>query len=144
MERQRLIVLFSAVAVLIVALAFVFMGCNGTAKYKVTVEGEYASDCEVGRSYSAGEEVTVKLPTITEHYYSLYVNGESQQKDMSHSDMTFTYFTFIMPECDVTIKIEGHSVDVPEAPKQEGQISAKDELPKKNPNSTSKKYKNGK
>ena len=118
MKKQHSFVLFLTAAVFIVTLAFALAGCNGETKYKVTVEGEYASECEIGESYSAGEEVTVKLPTITEHYYSLYVNGEEAQWNRDRSDMGYTYFTFIMPECDVTVKIEGHSVDIPESPEQ--------------------------
>lgn len=106
------------IAVLTIILACALVGCNSTKKYKVTVDAEHASDCEVGHSYSAGEEVSVKLPTITEHYYSLYVNEELQQMDRERSDMGYTYFTFTMPDCDVEIRIEDHSVEIPEAPKQ--------------------------
>ena len=126
MKKKRLLMLNLSIAAFLMVLTCVLAGCNGAVnnndtvndehKYEVTVEGEYASECEIGQSYPAGEEVTVKLPFIFEHYYSLYVNGEEVQWDIDRSDTEYTYFTFIMPECDVTVKIECHSVDIPEAP----------------------------
>lgn len=99
-----------------VILVYAFTGCEKTTAYKVTVDNEHTSICEVGESYSEGEEVVVRLPTYTEHYYSLYVNGTEQQMDDERSDMNGTYFVFTMPGCDVYIKIEDHSVDIPSSP----------------------------
>ena len=126
MKTQCLLILNLPIAALLIILSCVLVGCNGVTKnndtvndeheYEVTVDAEHASICGVGQFYPAGEKVTVKLPTETEHYYSLYVNGEEQQMDHDSSDMEYTYFTFVMPDCDVAIVIEDHSVDIPEAP----------------------------
>lgn len=97
----------------VIILVCTFTGCKDTTTYKVTVDDEHTSICEVGESYSEGEEVVVRLETITEHYYSLYVNGTEQQMDSERSDMNGTYFVFTMPGCDVYIKIEDHGVDIP-------------------------------
>ena len=94
-------------------------GCNkptddGDVKYKVEIADNFPIANELNDTYSAGETVTVKLATITEQYYVLYVNGVSQNMDEEKSDLTFTYFTFTMPEMDVLIKIEERSVEIPE------------------------------
>ena len=132
MKKKRLVILILSIVGLLVAC--VFAGCSGKensketsdteheykdiSEYKVTVDAEHEALCDVGQYYRAGEEVTVKLPTVTEHYYALYVNGEEQQMDHGRSDMEYTYFTFVMPDSDVSIVIEDHSVDIPEAPQQ--------------------------
>ena len=126
MEKQRLLMLNLSIATLLIILSCVLVGCSGAVnsndtvndehEYEITVDAEHAFICDVGQFYPAGEKVIVKLPTETEHYYSLYVNGEEQQMDHDSSDMEYTYFTFVMPDCDVAIVIEGHSVDIPEAP----------------------------
>ena len=67
-------------------------------------------------TYYAGETVSVKLETVTEHYYTLTVNGEDVPMDRYRSDMEYTYFTFFMPESYARVEIEEHWVDVPEAP----------------------------
>ena len=71
---------------------------------------------ELQDSYFEGDEITVQLPTITEHYYTLTVNGIEAQLDRINSSIEYTYFTFIMPNEDAIIEIEEHSVDIPEAP----------------------------
>ena len=126
MEKQRLLMLNLSVATLLIILSCVLVGCSGAVnsndtvddehEYEITVDAEHASICDVGQFYPAGEKVIVKLPTVTEHYYSLYVNGEEQQMDHDSSDMEYTYFTFVMPDCDAAIVIEDYSVDIPEAP----------------------------
>jgi len=90
------------------------VGCNKT-KYKVKIEGDYPIVDEIKSAYAAGEKVTVKLQTITEHYYVLYVNGVKQEEDDS-SNMEYTYYTFTMPEKDVIIKIEQRGVNIPQNP----------------------------
>ena len=86
--------------------------CNQT-KYKVEIADNHAIANELKNAYSAGEEVTIQLETITEHYYVLWVNGVQQEPDRDASDMMFTYFTFIMPDEDVLIEIEDRWVDIP-------------------------------
>lgn len=85
-------------------------------EYKVEIADNYPIANELDKTYSEGEEVTIKLETITEHYYIVYVNGVEQA--MATSDLMYTYFTFTMPSEDVLIKIEDVSVDIPEAPQE--------------------------
>ena len=87
-------------------------------KYKVEIANDYPIANELKSSYAAGDEVTIRLDTVTEHYYILSVNGVRQDQDRSASDMMFTYFTFIMPAEDVLIEIEDRWVDIPAAPQQ--------------------------
>ena len=84
--------------------------------YKVKFAENYQIVDDLKDTYLPGEKVTVKLETITEHYYELYVNGLKQDMDREASDLSFTYFTFTMPSEDVVIKIEDRWVDIPEAP----------------------------
>ena len=86
--------------------------CN-QAKFKVKIADNYEIVNELKTKYSAGEEVTIQLETITEHYYVLWVNGVKQEPDRDASDMMFTYFTFTMPSEDVLIEIEDRWVDIP-------------------------------
>lgn len=86
--------------------------------YKVVIADNYPIENALKNTYQAGEQVTIKLCTITEHYYVVYVNGEKQAMDMDASDLTFTYFTFPMPNEDVLIEIEDVFVDIPDGPQQ--------------------------
>lgn len=101
-------------AILFLIFVFALVGCGKqeNAAYKVTIaDDSFILENELKERYSAGEEVTIKLPTVTEQYYTLYVNGDEQE--MNSSNLTYTYFNFIMPNCDVIIEIETHSVDIP-------------------------------
>ena len=98
-------------------LLFGMTACNH-AKYKVKIADNYEISNKLKNAYSAGEEVTIGLETITEHYYVLLVNGVQQEPDKDSSDMMFTYFTFIMPNEDVLIEIEDRWVDIPDPPQQ--------------------------
>lgn len=82
--------------------------------YTVNIIGDYQLENSLKDTYEAGEQVTIKLATITEHYYVVHANGVEQPMDMDASDLTYTYFTFTMPAEDVLIDIEGVSVDIPE------------------------------
>ena len=62
--------------------------------------------------YRQGQKVTLKLDTVTEQYYRVFVNGEEIQ--MSSSDLEYTYFTFTIPATDVYVEIETVSVTIPE------------------------------
>ncbi len=91
---------------------------NGTlvwdlTKYKLKIDGDCRPENELKSEYSAGETVTLKLATVTEHYYVLSVNGVEQRAESS--DLGYTYYTFTMPYEDVTVKIEDKWVDIPEA-----------------------------
>ncbi|MBQ8416695.1 MAG: hypothetical protein IJX13_07370 [Clostridia bacterium] len=88
-------------------------------KFKIEFADDYEIVNEVKEAYFEGEEVVIQLPTITEHYYVLYVNGVKQEPDETVSnDWTYIYYTFTMPNEDVLIKIEDISVDIPFPPQQ--------------------------
>ena len=96
---------------LLAVLALGMLSCAQT-KYKLEVIGEYRPVNELQESYSAGEKVTIKLDTIMDHYYLVYVNGVQHRPDeLSSDDRTYTYYTFTMPSKDVTVTIEGRSPD---------------------------------
>lgn len=88
------------------------IGC-AKARYKLEIIDAYNYPIEntLKSSYAEGEEVTIKLETITEHYYVLYVNGVKQYA--ASYDMYYTYYTFTMPAEDVVVKIEDHWVGIP-------------------------------
>ena len=84
--------------------------------YKVEIANNYPIENTLKSTYEAGEQVTVKLSTITEHYYRVYVNGVEQNLDRDASDMNYTYYTFTMPSKDVLVEITDVSVDIPNPP----------------------------
>lgn len=100
----------------------VFSGCGYGMKddtpsdipyYKVIFNDKrfFAPDYVPQESYRAGEEVLIKLATVTEQYYRLYVNGE--EVPMYDADLYDTWFSFRMPDSDVIVDIEVVSVDIP-------------------------------
>lgn len=101
--------------VLCLVLTLSMIGC-GDKKHNVIIDSQHTSECEVNTSYLSGEEVSIKLPTITEHYYRLFANGNEILMDMEQSDMIFTYFVFTMPDEDVEVVIEDHWVSIPYSP----------------------------
>jgi hypothetical protein len=90
---------------------------SAETKYKIEFADHYEIANDLKEAYSAGEKVTIKLPTITEHYYVFYVNGVKQEPDESVSDdWTFTYYTFVMPGENVLVEIEDRWVEIPNNP----------------------------
>ncbi len=85
-------------------------------KYNVSVESEI--DIKLASEYAAGEEITFKLPFVTDSYYYVTVNGKEISADLSVSDTDCTYFTFIMPEKDVLIEISTVDAEIPEYPQK--------------------------
>lgn len=83
--------------------------------YKIEIADSYPIENTLKSAYAAGEQVTIKLDTITERYYKVYVNGAEQTMDTSASDLTYSYYSFTMPNEDVLIEIEDVSVDIPGA-----------------------------
>ncbi len=69
---------------------------------------------ELEDSYTCGETVTVTVGTVTETNQYLWVNAEK----ISPTDRTLlhTTFTFVMPDCDVKLRLEYESVDIPTLP----------------------------
>ena len=96
----------------IIAVGMLILVCCNRNRHTVTVAGDYPLLNELEQNYPTGKKVTIELPTITEHYYLVYVNGEACVRD-EKSDMEYSYFTFVMPDNDVVIEIEDHSVSIP-------------------------------
>lgn len=88
---------------------------NG-GRYDLEIENKdmLAQDAKVQTEYGAGEIVTLKLITVTEQYYKVFVNGVAIP--MAESNMEYSFFSFMMPDCLATVKIETVGVDIPEAP----------------------------
>ena len=95
-----------------VVLALSLAAC--AKQYKLTVAGDHEIVNELKETYSAGEKVTIQLPTITEHAYALFVNGAQQDMDLTRSNLEFTYFVFPMPSEDSMVEIEDRSISIPE------------------------------
>lgn len=87
---------------------------NSITTYNVKIADNYPIENNIKNTYTAGEQVTIKLATVTEHYYIVYVNGVEQDMDRDASDLTYTYYTFTMPSEDVVVEIEDVSVEIPE------------------------------
>ena len=95
------------IAILLLAVLTVGMLACAQIKYRVEFEDNYPIANELKKTYSAGEDVVIKLPTTKDHSYVLYVNGEKKEPSASVSDdRAFTCFVFTMPNEDVLIKIE--------------------------------------
>lgn len=118
---KKLIVLFLTLASLMSLIACSANDTNlakpqeeeSPEAYKVEIADSYPIENTLKSAYEAGEQVTIKLDTITEHYYKVYVNGAEQAMDTAASDLTYSYYSFTMPEEDVLIEIEDVSVDIP-------------------------------
>lgn len=100
---------------LAVCCAIGLSGCKKT-EYSVTIADNYPIANTLENTYQSGEQVTIKLETVTEHYYVLKVNGVEQDMDREASDLVYTYFTFPMPNEDVVVQIEDRGVEIPPAP----------------------------
>ena len=101
--------------VLVIFSALTIVSCCSKDLYKLTLDYPHEIENELDDKYPAGAEVTIKLSTVTEHYYTFYLNGEKQNSGIS-SDLEYTTFTFIMPDEDTVVKIEENWVDIPDAP----------------------------
>jgi len=100
--------------VLVFVLVFVLFGCSQETKYKLEISDDSVVIGEMKSEYAAGEEVTLQLWTISEHYYIVSVNGETIDK--APSEKGTTYYSFTMPEEDVLLEIESIYVDIPYPP----------------------------
>lgn len=76
-------------------------------------ESDLAPDFNAKEKYRAGDTVRLKLVTLTEHYYRVYVNGE--EISMTESDLYYSFFEFVMPDKDAHIEIQDVWVDIPSA-----------------------------
>ena len=101
--------------ILSLVLCLFISGCQGNL-YRVHVDAEHVSECKMKSGYRCGEEVTIQLDTITEHYYKVFADGVEVPQDNEKTNMESTYFIFIMPDHDVELMIEDHDVDIPFAP----------------------------
>lgn len=105
-------------------LMLVFAGCADESaetssmveseiqKYKVTFAQDYVFASIPKEEFTAGEEVTVTLPTMTENYFTITVNWEETEIYPDASDPEVSYFSFIMPAEDVTIVIKENPADI--------------------------------
>ncbi len=76
-------------------------------------ESALAPDFNAKEKYRAGDTVRLKLVTLTEHYYRVYVNGEEISR--TESDLYYSFFEFVMPDKDAHIEIQDVWVDIPRA-----------------------------
>ncbi len=82
-------------------------------EYKVQFADRYPIANKMYETYAAGDEVNIILETITEHYYVVKVNEKEVEMNEEKTDMTFTYYTFTMPNEDVVVEIEDKWVEIP-------------------------------
>lgn len=99
-----------AFAILVLVLLLLTLH-SCTNRYSVTTDGEEHLAEALNEKYPAGKEVVLKLFTVTEQYYVVYVGGEKISQ--LNRDMEYTYFSFIMPKHDVDVKIEVGFVGIP-------------------------------
>ena len=116
MNRKRQISFAVAVfgAALLLAACLLFFRRQKDAPHRITVDAAHAAICETAQKARPGETVSVRLPTVTEQYYLLFVNGEAQEMDRGRSSGADTYFTFTMPDSDAFLEIQEISVAIPE------------------------------
>lgn len=100
---------------LCLVLCLFLSGCQNN-RYRVNVDVEHASKCKIDSGYKCGDEVTIRLETITEHYYKVFADGVEISQNDEKTNMEYTYFIFTMPNHDVDLIIEDHDVDIPLAP----------------------------
>lgn len=115
MRIERLVVVF---LLLLSLLAGCRLEINGNQDaeavlYRVDILGDYDPENPLEQEYPAGQTVALTLATITEHFYTVTVNGREIAMDFDASDFTYTVFSFTMPAEDVQILIEGHWVEIP-------------------------------
>lgn len=85
-------------------------------KYRVEIIGEYSPENELEDGYLPGDLVHIVLGNVTEHYYTVTVNGTECPINEEATDRTYEVYTFRMPEEDVRVEIAGHHVDIPTLP----------------------------
>ena len=96
---------------MLISTLLVLSLCSCASRYSVAIEGEEHLAEALNEKYPAGKEVVLKLFTVTEQYYVVHVDGEKiSQLDRN---MEYTYFSFLMPEHDVDVKIEVCFVSIP-------------------------------
>lgn len=96
---------------LLLAMVFLLFGCSQEETYKLEIQNGISVMNEVKSEYAAGEEVTIQLETMSEHYYIVTVNGKEIER--TKSDAGDTVYSFTMPEEDVLVKIEDKWVEIP-------------------------------
>ncbi len=82
-------------------------------EYTLTIANNMPLVDELKDKYESGEEITLKLYSVTEQYYRVRVNGK--EINASSFDMDHTVFIFTMPARDTVVEIEEVSVDIPSA-----------------------------
>ena len=101
------------IVLLLVVICVLLCLCScSEEKYKLEISNDLSVMNEVKSEYPAGEKVTIKLETMTEHYYIVTVNGV--EIEMTPSDNKWdTIYSFTMPKEDVLVEIEDKWVDIP-------------------------------
>lgn len=110
--KKTVFAVFTVLCLLVPAFLY---GCRNDS-HTVSVDEEHERICifdsETGK-FASGDEVRFKLETVTEQYYSVFADGVEVYPDIEKSDITYTYFSFTMPDHDVSLVIEDHDVDIP-------------------------------
>ena len=103
-------------------------GIKADGYYKVEFKSRdgFAVDFEPKAEYRVGETVEIKLVTATENYYRVFANREQVPMDEERSDMSFSYFTFIMPAEHVVVSIKSVDAIIPGS-SQSGGVSPDNE-----------------
>ncbi len=84
--------------------------------YRLEIVSEYSLENEPEAAYFPGDLVNIVLGNVTEHYYTVTVNGVECPPNEAASDRSYEVYTFRMPEGDARVIIEGQHVDIPTLP----------------------------
>lgn len=96
-------------SIIVCFVAFASCGCNNTSKYSLTVECENGLLYEpLGKSYNAGETVTVKTHIVCDAVLVATINGAPLQHTPVSENGTYTHweFTFIMPNKESILELK--------------------------------------
>lgn len=99
----------------VLGLVLLLSACNKVpVEYNLEIADNYPIVNQLEPTYAQNELVSIQLETITEHYYSVYVNDREIAMYQYDSNQEYTYFKFIMPAEDVVVTIKDVWVDIPE------------------------------
>ena len=103
MKRRKIFFIIFTVVILMIFL----FGC-GKQKYKLNFDG-YGFESKKSE-YASGEKVTVYFKFIgTDMDYNFYTDDESIKLEQSYDLEDGYILTFIMPDHDVTLKLDSHN-----------------------------------
>ena len=84
-------------------------------EYALTIEGAAKPVNQLKDSYVSGEEITIKLPAITDGSYRLILNNKPLPEGDTTTESGYVIFTFTMPRKDSSIKIQKAPTKTPSA-----------------------------